>query len=547
MPAIVRQLGHEVGVQLNPTVDTSEKFSLNPGDQCMVTMMRATRGAIDSIIDVNRNDARKKLGFGESIRKNGLNIAWLSVMEALELGVRTAYVKRLVTKNYKIRWNVVSKNEEGSYEFTVQDDEPDSDFLFAFKHLECFNDGIKVEFHSDEERDESSDELKPTKHLTVRFLDAADDDRLMYEVTGSLDATELDAYRESYYLPDVSERFNQPFEWLTGDINEIGVDDDAYGFDTIGRPKWVQSELLVSFEEGGFAYTTQDYIDARNLLYKKREQSDGWYVFAAGTRSPAQLYHMNLLAYYTNWQLVYDVPGEYSTEAAIAFVASLNMGASKTAHYIRNYYFPAKRRDPTGINGIGCYGVASQQIAYSCARNAIKNPLDIAKKNHPIGGKDHPIMGTNIKMLYEHDDYERSRLAKAKINLVSYVIYVGGGSYVFTDILTERRTNNSLLKLTSVADMAQHTEFTIARFEKEILMHPMLEGIKRTKAFLKTFLENLQTSKWLVPSPQLKGKAFEYIVKPNEQRPYGVMMVIVKASYDGAIRQTHVTLNVAGR
>lgn len=50
-----------------------------------------------------------------------------------------------------------------------------------------------------------------------------------------------------------------------------------------------------------------------------------------------------------------------------------------------------------------------------------------------------------------------------------------------------------------------------------------------------------KTAKWIVPSTEMDGEAFQYVVQPNALRPADRMDVSYSLKYDGTNRQTFVT------
>lgn len=544
--AFVRQLGSEAGVQLNPLRDASEIPTTDNSDQVFGIMMRATRGRIDKPFAVDRGNVFKKLGSGEQMRLNALNEAWVHVVESLNKGAYQAVVQRLVTAAAKIQWAVVSPTLDGegdptgAFSFSVADELPSTPFLFAVRHLECFNDGIVLEFRA-EEADENG-LLTGNDKMTLRLRDK--EGNLLYEFYGSLKSDAKDDYGNSFYLPDVSLSQTDAVELAVGVVGAnavIAADSDAYGYDSNGQQKWAKSGALICFVEGGTAYTTQDYMKAREKL--QYTQLDYAYISSGGTRAPALLAQLAQLAFDTNRQLKFGVPGNLTPEAAVAFVNQLNMGASPTAHLMHAFWSPLKTDDPTGVNPHGYIGTETLNIAYACGRNAAKNAKGFAPKNYPIAGREWPVQRTRIVQTYSPTNQELNLLARAKINPVIYETYTGGGRYVFRDSLTCALVESSLKKLIAVADMSTSIDESVTRAAKDYLQLPMEMSVKRMRDFLTSLFEGAEASKWLVPSndPMMNGKAWAFQVQPNEQRPYDAMDVSYWLRYDGTNRQTFVT------
>lgn len=690
MVPFVRQLGSESGVQLNPLVDGSEIPSTGNADQKFGIIMRATRGRIDKPFLVDRGNVFKKLGKGETIRKNALNEAWVSVVEALNNGAYEAVVQRITTENAKIKYAVLRRradikpteqspeqtvdnvfpaiikdkagqivdpinsfwgkvvkvddthvkvtlrgdhlkphqNEQGveglwvgiaivapqeakkfsvnggekqnlekkvhgesegvavywdlakrpsltftvqfykendsetvgeavtyeveadkvipdkedipEFEWAVEDELPEDKFVLAIKHLECYNDGFKVSFHADQviqNGDEVANEV-----ITVKLTDPDDID--LYEFTGSLVEGAKDDYGQSYYLPDVVSKMTDNVELTVGVSGKdaaIEPDSTAYGYTENGQQAWVESDTLVCFEEGGFGYTTQDYMRCRENLHGT--EHDFMYISSGGSQAPALLAQLAQLAFDTNKIFKYNISGTLDAEAAIAFANQLNMGANKTAHLIHAYWSPIKSDDPTGINPKGYFETATLNIAFACGRNAATNAKGFAPKNYVVAGREWPINRTGITQTVKITDQDKDKLAKAKINPVCYEIYTGGGRYVYFDSLTSAMVDNSQRKLISVSEMSVDIDDKVCRAAKDYLQQPMQVCIQKLTEYLKTMFEAAQASRWLVPSndPQMQGAAFRFLVRPNEAKPYDAIDVNYWVRYDGTARAIFVT------
>lgn len=541
--AFVRQLGAESGVQLNPLRDGSEIPSGDNADQVFAIAMRATRGRIDKAFKVSRATAVKRLGKGESLRASELNEAYVHVREALDNGAYEAVVARLTTEDAVLKHIVVTEvlggdsQPTGALAFSVSDTEPAGPFLLSLRHLECFNDGVKVSLRADENK--VGGVAQANSVVTLRLLDP-DGEKLM-EFTGSLVRGALDDNGNSYYLPDVIASQTDLLEVETGTTESIAPTSEAYGYDETFREKWVTSATLLYFVEGGTAYQVADYIRARDQLAGTQYGFE--YIASGGSKAPALLAQLARLAFDLNKQLRFDVPGDLSPEAAIAFVEQLNMGASETAHLLQAFWAPLKSNDPTGLNPKSYFGTATLNIAKACGRNAQVNAKGFAPKNFPIAGREWPVNRTGIVQTYTPNNQELNALARAKINPVIYEVYTGGGRYVFRDSLTCAMVESSLKKLIAVADMSTSIDTAVTRFGKDILQLPMKVALKRMQDFLRTLFEGAQASDWIVPSsdPAMGGAAFRFVVQPNEQRSYDTMDVAYWVRYDGTNRAIHVT------
>jgi len=536
--SFVRQLGAEAGVQLNPLRDESEIPVQDNYDQMIGIMMRATRGRIDKPFKVHRGNIYKKLGRGEPVRTNALNEAWVHVVEAVNSGAYEVVVQRLVPETAVIKYAVLDIQAVApALPWTVKTTLP-AGFDIAIKHLDCHNDGVQFELHSDEIK--HGGVAQPSKVITLRVRDK--EGFLLHEFTGSLDPLAKDDFGNAAFLPEVvSAQSDSLHVEIGATFTQVETTSSMYGYDADGRTKWATSGYLNCFDEGGNAYTVQDYQKARTLL--QNTPYNYAYISSGGSQSPAMLFQLAQLAFDTNRMLRFDIPGSLTPEAAIAFVEQLNMGASPTAHLMHAFWSPLRTDDPTGINGKGYFGVATLNSALSCLRNAQTNAKGFAPKNFPTAGKHNPIRRTGIRQTYDVSQQELNELARAQINPVIHSTFSGGGRYVFLDSLTSEKVESSLKKLIAVSDMSTSIDDAVTRFGKDVLQLPMAVATRRMKDYLKQLFEGAEASGWLVPSsdPVMEGRSFRFEVRPNEIRPYDRMDVNYWLRYDGTVRQIFVT------
>lgn len=424
--------------------------------------------------------------------------------------------------------------------FDVQTTVPATPYLFALKHLECYNDGIRVEFRADEKR--VGGVAVANDRITILVKDKAGE--LLYEIYGSLNPTALDDFGNSIFLEDViSTLTGGNCEIEVGATTTIGTTSTAYGYDpTTLVANWAKSGTLVAFTEGGTGYGTQDYADARVKL--QNTPFNYAYISSGGSQSVAMIAQLQQLAYDTNRQLRMDVPGDLTPTAAIAFVETLNLGGNAdSAHLVHVYWSPLKTNDPTGLNGKGYYGVATLNIAYACKRNARRNAKGFAPKNYAIGGKEWPINRNGVTQTYIPSQQELSAMGRSKINPVISMTFSGGARYVFTDTLTSAQVESSLKKLIAVVDMSTSIDEAVTSFGNDVLLQPMDVALNRMRDFLQSLFEGAEAAGWIVKStdPFMAGFAFKFDVRPNEIRPYDQMDVRYWLHYDGTVRQIFVT------
>lgn len=417
---------------------------------------------------------------------------------------------------------------------------PTGPYLFAIKHLECFNDGASISYHADELLDPATSQPIANPLITFRLLDA-NGVSIVGDIVASLDPTAVDDYGNSTYFPTVANK-------LTGGLLVPTVAEgatvvptsDAYGRDDLGNDMYSTSEILNYFTEGGTGYTVANYQAASDML--QFTQLDYGYIVSGGSRAPALLSILGTLALNTNCCFKLDLPGNLSPAAAAAFLAQLGLVGTKD-YYCHTYWSPIQSDDPLGINGTVLIGTAAFNVALACARNAVQDTNGFAKKNYPIAGKQFPLTRTSMTQIYSPSIPELSDMATAKINPVLFTKYNGGSLFVFTDSLTCATTTVSFKKLISVAEMSSSLDDDIIGAGREFLQYPMTIAIKKVGDYAKQRFTDAQTAGWLVPStfPPLNGAAFMYSLAPNAQSPADKIDITYTLRYDGVARQMTVT------
>lgn len=539
--SFTRQLGQQPGTQLNPMQDQSgQTGNLGTWDQTVALAMRATRGRIDRPFVVRLSDFKRKLGKPQSMATNAANEAMVVAYECLRKGASSLVVQRLVDGAQDVKWVVFTSDAAST--FTTEDAEPADadDFTFAFQHMLCHGDGIKVSVHADAVATGSGPAAAQV--LTVKVLDANGDE--LHSVTGSLDPAAQDDSGLSLYLPDVSERFlGDVLKWKIKGGAEVAPTHDSYG-KSAGAPRWASSSLLTAFTEGGSTYSTQAYEAARTAL--ANTDLDFGHIISAGCRSVAFITQLIELGYTRNRQVIIDVPGELSADQARAWVAQFDAGDPGHDWFPQFYWAPIKALDPMN-GGMAVFGTSGNQAGQRCARNAVVNAYGFAGKNRPIAGRDYPLGRTAARLVFAPTtswDDVRSDLAQAKINPVLPETYADGSLIVFGDCLTAAKTTTSYRKLVSVAEMASHLDEMVARLDQQTRFLPQAEKKRFVERKLETIFSQATASGWLTVGQDLEGKdiaPYEYQVTTQPVNAVDTLHITYWLHYDGCNRRTEIT------
>lgn len=529
-----RQLGNQPGIQLNPIRDRTDGASLGIFDQTAALIGRFTRGRIDKPFRVNRATLRTLLGKPESISVSLLNEAYVQAAEALRFGAQELVVYRLSVAAAAISWATFTSAAASTFAVAGA---PSGTATFSVKHLGCHNDGIKVKVHADTFLVTGTPTANPMVTVVIQDADGVD----LYRIKGSLTAGSKDEFDQSNYLPDVSARYTDLLEWNIPTGSTIGTTHDCYGKDSAGVDKYATSAVLATFSEGGTGYLTADYDKAVTAM--RNAQEDYGYIMGGGTRAVALITKLADLAFDTNRQFVFDVPGDLDKAAAIAFVQSLGFGQLGKDHYPQAYWAPLKGLDVVNNNRV-IFGASGAQVGLRCARNANRNAFGLAPKNQPVAGVGGKLERAQVQQVLQLSEQDLSDLAAARINPVIFTTFSGGGAYAFTDSLTCAATTLSYRKLVSVAEMSADLDERVVRFAREVLQLPMETAIQRINNYLERLFSGAYASGWLVDSSDPEVAPYAYQVQRKTDQPADGLVVEYWLHYDGVARQVYVQQSI---
>jgi len=522
------KINYRSDVQLLALQDNTDRGPVSSTDQVFATLGRYERGAIDRAFLVDSSTRARAIGAASSTLASALNEAHIQLYETLDAGAEMACVSRLVPAAAANQYMVFTTTPELS-EWSVAAVLPEA-FLLAVKHLECFNDGVKIGIHAVEssvDPADNGDVPAPSNNVVIRLIDVKTGEQLFDDFEGSLVPDAKDESGMSIYLPVVASAMTDMVEFTMGAINAIPSDAPFYGTDENGNEKWLYATLNY-FIEGGTSYTPTDYDAAIQRLY---ETDIGYgYLHAGGTANTSLLSKMANFAYEVNKPFPFDVPGDLSVDAAVTFMTNLNLDS----HYPVAYWTPVTADDPLN-GGKACIGASGLQIGMRCARNANTDANDVAPKHRPVAGSTFPLSRTGARQTRKLLTPDLEKLAKAKINPVCFETYASGSKLVFRDSLTCAKTTGDK-KLASVAEMSAAVDDSVTSYAKEVLQGPMEEAVEKVTQYIEKSFEALQTAGWFVPSAALKGAAYTATVIPNARYPKEKLDVRYNISYQGCAR-----------
>jgi hypothetical protein len=535
-----RTVSKRSGVQLNQIVDQSEQPSTSTVAHNIAIAGRFPRGRIDKVFAVSQGKFKRTLGQAVSLAVSALAEPAVHIYEALQAGTVQAIVSRLISASAKNQLMVASAvPADGGEVWTMVDEEtgPTGAYLIAIKHLECFSDGVIAEIHADEVKAGNGAQAS-SKIISLQLRDVIDNKVILGPFKGSLDVTALDEFKQSYYIGDVVAQGTDVLQVVSVSAGATVAPETVF-YGRKDNKDVYASKALKYFTEGDQVYTNDELDAALDRI--KRSRPTFTYLCSGGTESVALLSRLLTLGKALNRQVIWDVPGRLTPEAAATFYASV--GGSTDSLYSQAYWAPLSAQNPV-VGGKAIMGTSGQQAGFRCARNAQTNAKGIAPRNRPIAGDDYAVNRTNITQIFDLDeDIDLEVLAESRINPVIFRDYATGGKYAWVDSLTGAQTEGAS-KLIAVAEMATYVDDTAASAAQGFLQKPMHEAVELTTRFLSTFFAALQSAGWLQPSAELGGACYSATIEPDASAPFEKMNVTYSICYDGTNRVTVVQQNI---
>ncbi|NWA11942.1 hypothetical protein [Pseudomonas gingeri] len=530
-----RAVNKRSGVQQGYIADNSEIGSV-ASDYNAAFIGSFSRGRTDKVFAVTRAKIERQLGKGVSLNISVLGEAQIQVSEGLRYGVQQAIISRLIATDAVNKLLIAGSGvpaAEGGQAPAVWSTGLESaglpaGSLIAFKHIECFNDGLVCEINA-EAAETAQGAPAPSKIITVQFVDPESLKVIIGPFTGSLDPAATDEYGNSSFIMDVFDKGTDLVDVIeVAEGAAIPVTSPYYG--KKNNKAVFSSTKLDYFSEGRRVYTSAELESAADRI--RRAKPNFTYLNAGGTENVALLSLVADLGKEINKQFPWDVPGRFTPEAAAAFVQSI--GASVKTLYAHCYWTPLKRDNPVA-GGKAFFGSSGQQVGLRCARNAQVNAKGIAPRNQVIAGSDYALSGTNITQMYEVGDDDLELLAENQINPCIFKDYSTGSIYAWVDSLTGAQTTGAS-KLMAVAEMSTFIDDKVAAYLQTTLQKPMAKAITMTTRFLGTLCKAVESAGWLNPTAELNGAAWEAQVSRAEDDPYATMVAEYDLCYDGTNR-----------
>lgn len=366
--------------------------------------------------------------------------------------------------------------------------------------------------------------------MRLRIIDAATGDEVV-KVQGTLDE-DPDNLASIVAVADASKAF-ELFELMLqespADILAAVMDSPAFNAsNSLGRSKVIldlPDELPPPFD-GDEVYTIlTNLVDAP--AYIALPQTKDLPLYVAALRAAEKL----------NIPLDAEIDPTLTPEQAAQFALSMDA----QSHRVQFIWSPnlCRPRDAVSLSGRKIPApYIGQYIGDKLLRNAQTNAEGYAPLHVGVAWKDFPFRKKALELRPDMvlDEPAVEMLAKAKVNVVRPIKFKQGVRFVLSDLLTQRQSKNSALRLVPAAEIAMRTSNETVAILKEHMLKPTANYLKDASKDIDKYLSGAAVAGWLKPAEDLGGKPYEFRLTPDKDYPFERVRLYLARRPEGATR-----------
>lgn len=366
--------------------------------------------------------------------------------------------------------------------------------------------------------------------MRLRIIDSTTGDEVV-KVQGTLDE-DPDNLASIVAVADASkafELFELMLEESPADILAAVMDSPAFNAsNSLGRSKVIldlPDELPPPFD-GDEVYTIlTNLVDAP--AYIALPQTNDLPLYVAALRAAEKL----------NIPLDAEIDPTITPEQAAEFALSMDA----QSHRVQFIWSPNLCRPRGAISLSGRKIPAAyigQYIGDKLLRNAQTNAEGYAPLHVGVAWKDFPFRKKALELRPDVvlDEPAVEMLAKAKVNVVRPIKFKQGVRFVLSDLLTQRQSKNSALRLVTAAEIAMRTSNETVAILKEHMLKPTAGYLKDASKDIDKYLSGAATAGWLKPAEDLGGKPYEFRLTPDKDYPFERVRLYLARRPEGATR-----------
>ncbi len=224
----------------------------------------------------------------------------------------------------------------------------------------------------------------------------------------------------------------------------------------------------------------------------------------------------------------------------IGDIVALSTTLNYDNHQVRLLFNPTKSRPQDGSSirksWRPCVG---DYIAKHVIRNQLKDANGIPPIHMPIGGYNFAVQMPGIEYLdgFVLTDEDQQALAEAGVIMVINERFNRESRWIYGDILTQRDSSSSALRLANAAEIETFTARGIIEIAKRYLMSNTKDYIRHSMRDGSRFLDNCVAAGLLEPSDQLGGLYYALSIEPKKEHPFEGVSIKLARRPSGAVRQ----------
>ncbi|WP_410472124.1 hypothetical protein ACGTJS_11130 [Faucicola mancuniensis] len=185
-------------------------------------------------------------------------------------------------------------------------------------------------------------------------------------------------------------------------------------------------------------------------------------------------------------------------------------------------------------------------LALHLLRNARRNSQGIPPINIPVAGYAFPLNFKGMKQMatVNLDEEAQNALAKAKVIVVLNENYGNESRWIYGDVLTQRDSDTSALRLANAAEIETFTANMVIDIIKRHMLTPMSNFLQNAYDDCVAFLDACVSAGLLGRSEQLGGLYYALSIVPREDKPFEAVDVKFARRPEGAVRQAYLETTI---
>ncbi|WP_019520462.1 hypothetical protein [Faucicola boevrei] len=230
-------------------------------------------------------------------------------------------------------------------------------------------------------------------------------------------------------------------------------------------------------------------------------------------------------------------------------IVALKQSLAFKDHRIRFVWNPNLSR-PNGANSVltrkkwrPCVG---DYLAKHLLRNAMTNNQGIPPIHIPVAGYHFPVEFKDMRQMagVVLDEEAQNALADAQVIVVLNETYQSESRWIYGDVLTQRDSDTSALRLANASEIATFTANSVIDIIKKHMLTRMSAFLQNAYDDCEKFLNACVSAGLLVPSEQLGGQYYALSITPRADNPFEKVDVKFARRPEGAVRQAYLETTI---